>query len=73
MFIEDISGELLEARLRQISDEIVALRAYSVDEPVNEILIGLLEQERQEIWRVTRCVTVNETGLTVLSSTSNDS
>jgi hypothetical protein len=58
--LEDISGERLEERLRAISDEIVALRSYIDEEPANEILIGLLEQERNEIWKVVRCLVIGQ-------------
>lgn len=36
-------------RLRQISDEVVALRAFEEAEPANILLINLLEAERDLI------------------------
>ncbi len=42
-------GMLVEARLREISDEIVQLREFVSVEPNNQLLINLLEAERQTI------------------------
>lgn len=41
--------EDIHRRLREISDEIVALRMYILEEPANELVIELLEIERKDI------------------------
>ena len=40
---------LVEARLREISDEIVQLREFVSVEPNNQLLINLLNAERETI------------------------
>lgn len=42
-------GMLVEARLREISDEIVQLREFVSVEPDNQLLINLLVAERETI------------------------
>ena len=42
-------GMLVEARLREISDEIVQLKDFVSVEPNNQLLINLLEAERRTI------------------------
>lgn len=42
-------GMLVEARLREISDEIVQLREFVSVEPNNQLLINLLVAERETI------------------------
>lgn len=43
----DIEGEAVERRLRQISDQVVALRRNLLTYPVNQVMIDQLNRERQ--------------------------
>jgi len=71
MAILTAEGMLVEARLREISDEIVQLREFVSVEPNNQLLINLLEAERQTIKH--HYITVVDGGLSNTSEeTSRD-